>query len=106
MAKQSDKTLSIGIAGIGAIGGTVAAALAAGIPGLTLAAIAVRDQAKAQTWLAARRIVVPVVPLAALASHCDAVVECLPPVRFTEIAEFTIAPGKMFVPLTAGPFLA
>jgi aspartate dehydrogenase len=106
MAKQSDKTLSIGIAGLGAIGGTVAAALAAGIPGLALTAIAVRDQDKAEAWLAARRIVVPIVPLATLPSRCDVVVECLPPARFAEIAETTIAAGKIFVPLSVGALLA
>jgi aspartate dehydrogenase len=106
MAAHSDKTLSIGIAGLGAIGGTVAAALAAGIPGLALAAIAVRDQDKAEAWLAARRIVVPIVPLATLPSRCDVVVECLPPARFAEIAETTIAAGKIFVPLSVGALLA
>jgi aspartate dehydrogenase len=106
MAAHSDNTLSVGIAGLGAIGGTVAAALAAGISGLVLAAIAVRDQGKAEAWLAARRITVPLVPLAALASRCDVVVECLPPARFTEIAETTIAAGKIFVPLSVGALLA
>ncbi len=106
MAAHPDQTFSIGIAGLGAIGGTVAAALAAGIPGLALAAISVRDQSKAEAWLAARRIVVPIVPLAALTSHCDVVVECLPPARFAEIAETAIVAGKIFVPLSVGMLLA
>ncbi len=106
MAAHPDQTFSIGIAGLGAIGGTVAAALAAGIPGLALPALSVRDQSKAEAWLAARRIVVPIVPLAALTSHCDVVVECLPPARFAEIAETVIAAGKIFVPLSVGMLLA
>jgi aspartate dehydrogenase len=106
MAAQPDKTFSIGIAGLGAIGGTVAAALAAGIPGLALAAISVRDQSKAEAWLTARRIAVPIVPLAALTSHCDVIVECLPPARFADIAETVIAAGKIFVPLSVGMLLA
>jgi aspartate dehydrogenase len=106
MAAGSDKTLSIGIAGLGAIGGTVAAALAAGIPGLALTAIAVGDRGKAEAWLATRRIVVPIVPLAALALRCDVVLECLPPARFAEIAEPTIAAGKTLVPLSVGALLA
>jgi aspartate dehydrogenase len=106
MTAHFNKTLSVGIAGLGAIGGTVAAALAAGIPGLSLAAIAVRDQAKAESWLAARHIAAPIVPLAALASRCDVVVECLPPSRFAEIAEATIEAGKILVPLSVGALLA
>src|SRR5438270_7679641 len=106
MTARSDKTLSVGIAGLGAIGGTVAAALAAGIPGLALAAIAVRDRTKAEAWLAARRIVAPIIPLAALPARCDVVVECLPASRFTEIAEPTIEAGKVLVPLSVGALLA
>jgi aspartate dehydrogenase len=105
MTVRSANALSVGIAGLGAIGGTVATALAAGVSGLTLAAIAVRDQAKAEAWLAARRIAAPIVPLAALASRCDIVVECLPPARFLDIAESTIASGKILVPLSVGALL-
>jgi aspartate dehydrogenase len=106
MTKNSRRTLSVGIAGLGAIGGVVAEALAAGIPGLALAAIAVRDRAKADSWLAPRRIVTEIVPLAALAERCDIVVECLPPARFAEIAEAVVDAGKILVPLSVGTLLA
>jgi aspartate dehydrogenase len=106
MATNSRRTLSVGIAGLGAIGGVVAEALAAGIPGLALAAIAVRDRSKADSWLALRRIVAEIVPLAALAERCDIVVECLPPARFAEIAEAVVDAGKILVPLSVGTLLA
>jgi len=106
MATNSRRILSVGIAGLGAIGGVVAEALAAGIPGLALAAIAVRDRSKADSWLAPRRIVAEIVSLAALAERCDIVVECLPPARFAEIAEAVVDAGKILVPLSVGTLLA
>jgi aspartate dehydrogenase len=106
MTTNSRSTLAVGIAGLGAIGGVVAEALAAGIPGLALAAIAVRDRGKADSWLASRRIEVEIVTLAALAQRCDIVVECLPPARFAEIAEAVVAAGKTLVPLSVGTLLA
>src|SRR6266852_6267466 len=99
-------TLAVGIAGLGAIGRTVAEALAAGIPGLSLAALAVRDRAKAERWLTAHGITTEIVPLGALAGRCDVIVECLPPARFAEIAEPAIEAGKIFVPLSVGALLA
>jgi len=97
---------SIGIAGLGAVGRTIAAALAAGIPGLAFTAVTARDRGKAAAWLAAHQSAVPVVPLAELPARCDVVVECLPPAEFTEIAEAAIAAGKIFVPLSVGALLA
>ena len=40
---NNKKTLRVGIAGLGAVGLDVAKRLIAGVPGLTLAAVAVRD---------------------------------------------------------------
>jgi aspartate dehydrogenase len=106
MAAHRDETLSVGIAGLGAIGGVVAAALAAGIPGLALAALAVRDRAKAAAWLASRRIEAEIVMLSKLVESCDIVVECLPPARFAEIAEPVVDAGRILVPLSVGMLLA
>src|SRR5258708_37082460 len=100
------RTLAIGIAGLGAIGSTVAKALAAGIPGLSLAALAVRDRTKAERWLVAQGTTTAIVPLAALAARCDVIVECLPPAHFADIAEPAIEAGKIFVPLSVGTLLA
>ncbi len=106
MPTTTRATISIGIAGLGAVGRTVAAALAAGIPGLILAAVAARDRDKAENWLAARQISAPVVLLAELAARCDAVVECLPPAHFADIAAAAIDAGKIFIPLSVGALLA
>jgi aspartate dehydrogenase len=106
MAAHSRQIFSIGIAGLGAVGGKVARALAAGIPGLRLDAVAARDTAKAASWLAAHRVEATVVPLAELARRCDVVVECLPPARFADIAGPVIDAGKILVPLSVGTLLA
>ncbi len=105
MAAQAEKTLGIGIAGLGAIGRKVAVALAAGIPGLRLEAVAVRDEAKARAFLVERTVAADIVTLAELARRADVVVECLPSARFSEIAAPVIAAGKIFVPLSVGALL-
>lgn len=102
----SRQIYSVGIAGLGAIGAEVARKLAAGLPGLRLEAVAVRDAAKAEAWLAVNRIEADIVTLAALPPRCDVVVECLPPTRFAEIAGLTIEAGKIFVPLSVGTLLS
>src|SRR6185437_9814520 len=63
--------IRVGIAGLGAIGRVVARHISKGIPGLTLTAVAARDQAKAQTWLEHEKIVAPLVELDTLPQHCD-----------------------------------
>src|SRR6185503_6035554 len=53
----------IAIAGLGEIGRTLARKLAQGMPGLTLAGVVARDQAKAQGWLDREGIACPLVSL-------------------------------------------
>jgi len=74
-------SLTVGIAGLGAVGLNVARALEEGIPGLTLAAIAVRDRDKARRNLPGAGERIPIVAAEALAQTCDIVIECLPPQR-------------------------
>ena len=78
--------LSVGVAGLGAIGLRVARALDEGIEGLNLAAVSARDHDKAAAKLASLRMEVPVVALAELADHAEVVVECVPAAAFLEIA--------------------
>jgi len=66
--------LKIGVAGLGAVGLGVARRLEAGIPGLVLAAVAVRDQDKARRNLPAIGERIPIVAAEALAQSCDVVV--------------------------------
>lgn len=103
MAKKSD--FRIGLAGLGAVGLDVAKRLLAGIPGLTLAAVAVRDADKAKRALPQVGANVPIVPATALAEDCDVVVECLPPALFRDVALSAIDKGRYFVPLSVAQLL-
>jgi aspartate dehydrogenase len=99
------EALKVGLAGLGAVGLGVARRLEAGIPGLVLTAVAVRDKDKAKRNLPAAGERVAVVPAEALAQSCDVVVECLPPQLFRGVASSVIEAGKIFMPLSVGQLL-
>jgi aspartate dehydrogenase len=101
----SKPPLTIGIAGLGAVGLEVARRIEAGIPGLALAAVAVRDVAKAKRNLARIGDGIAVLALAELAQHCDVVIEGLPPALFREVGTATVERGKIFMPLSVGQLL-
>ena len=93
------------MAGLGAVGLGVARRLEAGIAGLALAAVAVRDKDKARRNLPQAGNTIPIVAAEALAQSCDIVVECLPPQMFRQLAISVIDPGKIFMPLSVGQLL-
>lgn len=96
----------LGIGGLGAIGLEVARVVdAGGIPGISLAAVSARDQAKAQGKLSGLRNVPPVVPLADLAEKADVILEAVPSAHFAAIAGPAIARGRIFMPLSVGQLL-
>jgi aspartate dehydrogenase len=98
--------LKVAIAGLGAIGLPVARSLDAGtVRGLTLAAISVRDEAKARGATARFRVQPAIVGLAALADIADVVVECLPSAQFSAVATPAIERGRIFMPLSVGALL-
>ena len=99
------QTLKVGLAGLGAVGLGVARRLETGIPGLVLAAIAVRDADKARRNLPEAGARIPIVAAEALAQSCDIVVECLPPEMFRKVAISAIEAGKIFMPLSVGQLL-
>lgn len=103
MSRSPGRTLAVGIAGLGAAGGSVAAKLLEGMPELRLAAVSVRDTAKARAALAGFEG--PIMAPRELAAHCDIVVECLPPPLFREIAEACLEAGRIFMPLSVGQLL-
>ena len=103
--RHSRPALRVGLAGLGAVGLGVARKLEAGIPGLTLAAVAVRDAGKARHELPRVGGDVPVLAPEELAKTCDIVVEALPPACFRAVAEATIARGRIFMPLSVGQLL-
>src|ERR1700694_1653080 len=84
----STQSLKVAIAGLGAIGLTVARRLDAGaIPGLSLAAVSARDHGKARKTVGGLKSAPAILDLAALPDAADIVVECLPARNFAEIAE-------------------
>jgi aspartate dehydrogenase len=97
--------LRIAIAGLGAVGRTVARQLNAGIPGLTLTGIATRDRAKAAAWLAAEQIACPVMELAELPLSADLAVECAPGDVLEQICRPMLAAAKKVMVLSAGALL-
>jgi aspartate dehydrogenase len=97
-------TKTVAIAGLGAIGLPLARALDAGVPGLLLAAVAVRDNAKAIAKLAEFRAPPLIVDLEALA-ECDIVVEAAPAAIFEQVALPAIEAGRIFVPSSVGALL-
>lgn len=97
------ETQSVAVAGLGAVGGQVAAALAAGkIPGLTLAAVSARDAQKTRTYLSGIGANIPLVPLAELAALADIVVEALPASEFEEAAVPAIEMGRTLIVVSGG----
>ena len=96
--------MKVAIAGLGAIGLKLAAALDAGVPGLELVAVAARDHAKATANLKAFRTPPRIVPIAALA-EADIVVEAAPAAVFEEIARAAIGRGRIFIPSSVGALL-
>jgi aspartate dehydrogenase len=97
--------LKIGLAGLGAVGLDVARRIEAGIPGLALKAVAVRDAEKARRNLPGIGKSIALLPVEALAQDCDLVVECLPPALFRKVASSVIERGKLFMPLSVGQLL-
>jgi len=102
---SAKKPLRVGLAGLGAVGLDVAKRLVAGVPGLALAAVAVRDVAKAQRTIPEIGKTIPARKATELAEGCDIVVECLPPALFRDVAVSAIDKGKMFMPLSIAQLL-
>jgi aspartate dehydrogenase len=98
-------SMRVGLAGLGAVGLEVARRLIAGVPGLTLAAVAVRDVDKARRALPQIGDSIAVRKPTELADDCDIVVECLPPVLFREVAISAIDKGRLFMPLSVAQLL-
>ena len=98
-------TLKVGLAGLGAVGLGVARRLETGIPGLVLAAVAVRDKDKARRNLPDAGGRIAMLAAEDLAQCCDIVVEGLPPALFRNVAVSAIDAGKIFMPLSVGQLL-
>ncbi|WP_454690997.1 aspartate dehydrogenase [Achromobacter aloeverae] len=98
--------IRVGIAGFGAIGQSVAKSLDAGVvPGLALAAIAVRDPLRhaAMAWQGQAPLFTTIDGLEPL---CDVVIECAPAAVFGQIAKPILGTGKKLVVLSSGALLS
>jgi len=95
---------TVAIGGLGAIGLKLARALDAGVEGLRLIAVAVRDPAKAEISLARFRALPRIVTLEQLA-EADIVVEAAPAAVFERIASAAVEAGRTFVPASVGALL-
>ncbi len=98
--------MRVGIAGLGAIGKAIVIALAKGMTGLTLTAVATRDREKARVWLAAHNVNAAVVPLEAFPKHADLVVECAPGAILSEICTPMLTAGRRVMVLSAAALLS
>jgi aspartate dehydrogenase len=97
--------LKVAIAGLGAIGRTLARKLNDGIPGLELACAAAGDQSKAEAWLKSEGIACPLVPLADFPKHADLAVECAPAALIEDICRPMLEAGKSVMVLSVGALL-
>jgi aspartate dehydrogenase len=95
----------VAIAGLGAIGRSVARRLAEGMPGLVLTGIAARDHEKARSWLAAQRIDCPLIAIDRLAAVADLAIECAPAEVLDQICRPMLLAGKQVMVLSAGALL-
>jgi aspartate dehydrogenase len=100
---QHRPDIQLGIAGIGAVGTAVARAVDAGrVPGIRLAAAAVRDQAKARQVISTFQRQPDLVDLATLPKLAEVIVECLPSAQFGAIATAAVEHARIFMPLSVG----
>jgi aspartate dehydrogenase len=98
-------TQRVAIAGFGAIGKVVAQHLDRGIDGLALTAVSARDHSRAEQAMAGFARPMPVVPSRSLWEHADIIVECAPAALLREIAEPSLAHGRMVMVLSCGALL-
>ena len=100
-------SIDVAIVGLGAIGQTLVRALAGGtVPGVALAGVAVRDQAKGEAILRSFGIDVPICELGRLPQIADYVVECAPAAVFDQVVRPLLDAGKKVIALSVGAILS
>jgi aspartate dehydrogenase len=99
------KTRSVGVVGLGAIGRQVCRALDEGLPGLRLAAGLARDTERGGRFLASLKSSPPLLPLEDLIAASDIVVEVSTQAHLEEIAPRVLGAGRDLVVLSCGGLL-
>lgn len=103
--KQS-KPLRVAIAGLGAIGKSIATTLAQGkVPGVVLTAVSAKNLERAQQFASTLAYPVEVLPIDRLEPVADLVIECAPAALLPQIAKPFLAAQKQVVVLSVGALL-
>ena len=104
--KASLKPVSrVAIAGLGAIGTSVAKAIDAGIDGVTLSAVSAQSIDKHREWLSQLKSVPAMLPIEQLADVADIIIECAPSKLVRSIVAPVVSRGKTAIVLSAGALL-
>jgi aspartate dehydrogenase len=103
---QTSKPLRVAIAGLGAIGKSIATSLAAGkVPGVVLTAVSAKDHGKAATFVSTLQHPVKVLTIAQLEPEADLVIECAPAALLSDIVTPFLKANKQVVVLSVGALL-
>ena len=105
MPRADRPALRVAVAGLGAVGVSVARRLSDGISGLSLVAVSARDLQRAQARMATIAEGVAVLSVEDLAGVADVVVECAPADAFPSIAKPALEAGCTLVPISVGALL-
>lgn len=105
MGLVQDRTKTVAIAGLGAIGRKIALALDHGIPGMVLGAVAVGNPEKAHGFISSLKQPPQVLALSELSTDADIVIECAPAAVLRELATPVLQAGKTLVILSVGALL-
>ena len=97
--------MRVAIAGLGAIGTSVAKAIDAGIDGLVLSAVSAQSIEKHHGWLSELKSAPVALPVEQLADAADIVIECAPSKLVRSIVAPAVSRGKTAIVLSAGALL-
>lgn len=95
----------VAIAGLGAIGTSVAKAIDAGIDDLVLSAVSAQSIDKHRGWLGTLKSAPVALPVEQLADAADIVIECAPSKLVRSIVAPAVSRGKTAIVLSAGALL-
>jgi aspartate dehydrogenase len=100
------KNLRIAIAGLGAIGKSIATTLAkGGVPGVELTAVSAKNHDKAKEFVSTLAHPVQVLNISDLEKEADLVIECAPAALLPEIAAPFLKAQKQVIVLSVGALL-
>lgn len=106
LKQSATKETRVAIAGLGAIGQSLAKSLAAGaVPGVRLVAVSAKNHDKAQVFVQTLDHTVPVLAIDSLEPMADVVVECAPAALLSDIVTPFLKAGKQAIVLSVGALL-